>query len=157
MSSESTIPFGRDDFISFAKGAALHVQRLELLTYESQWTRQPLLSTLDLSWLVDVVKDHMPNLTVLHLILTGLPHGSNPPLDQSIPLSTRAYDGKLRRISILLHEYLPFKENPDQVPLFAIARNLACLGAPGCEYELEAHPEGRQSKDLTRLVKYFQR
>lgn len=104
MSSESTIPFGRDDFISFAKGAALHVQRLELLTYESQWTRQPLLSTLDLSWLVDVVKDHMPNLTVLHLILTGLPHGSNPPLDQSIPLSTRAYDGKLRRISILLHE-----------------------------------------------------
>lgn len=138
-----------------AKGPGIHVQRLRL--HDSQWTHQPLLSTLDLFWLVDVVKDHMPSLTVLDLMLTGFPDGNDPPLDQSIPLSTRAYDGKLRRISILLHEVHPFQEAPNQVPMFAIARNLACLGAPDCEYELEGGPGGvwSQSKDLTRLVRYF--
>ncbi|RSH95104.1 hypothetical protein EHS25_000190 [Saitozyma podzolica] len=140
LSSDSTLPFGRDEFMSFAKGPGIHVQRLRL--HDSQWTHQPLLSILDLSWLVDVVKDHMPNLAVLDLMLTGFPDGNDPPLDQSIPLSTRAYDGKLRRISILLHEVFPFGENPDQVPVFAIARNLACLGAPGCEYELEETVQG---------------
>jgi hypothetical protein len=68
--------------MSLAKGPGIHVQRLRL--HDSQWTHQPLLSTLDLLWLVDVVKDHMPNLTVLDLMLTGFPDGNDPPLHQSI-------------------------------------------------------------------------
>jgi hypothetical protein len=110
LSSESTLPFGRDEFMSFAKGPGIHVQRLRL--HDSQWTHQPLLSTLDLSSLVDVVKDHMPNLTVLDLMLTGLPDGNNPPLYQSIPLSTRAYDGKLRRVFSLRSIWIKSRSSP---------------------------------------------
>jgi hypothetical protein len=162
LSTCSIVPFTADQFTMFGKQAGTDLERVELL-HDADMRSDPLISTLDLSRVVDTITDSFPNLTIVLLHLSGRV-GHHVPHDYVIPISTRPYDGKLRRVSILLHEEWIFEEYQGDVPLLAIARNLACLGGPGCHYEIllrqdegdgSAFDMGDCSSDLRSLILYF--
>jgi hypothetical protein len=156
-----TPAFTLDQFTVFADKAGRHLERLMLCSYD---TGDIGLSTLDLSSIVSIVRDKFPSLTVLHLELAGYPNPNGlPPEDHTIPISTSTYDGVLRKVTIDLKEGYRFGEYPGDVPLLAIARNLACLGCPECQYELRIPDEQDYrmdtwdfSKRLAAFVKFFQ-
>lgn len=161
LRSIDTPSFTLDQFAVFADKAGSRLERLLLCDYDVGVIG---LSTLDLSSIVGIVRDKFPILTVLHLELAGYPNPNDlPPEDHTIPISTSTYDGVLRKVTIDLKEGTRFNEYPGDVPLLAIARNLACLGGPECEYELRIRDEQDYRLDiwdfstrLTAFVKFFQ-
>jgi hypothetical protein len=134
LSTYNIVPFTADQFANFGKQVGAGLERVELV-HLGDSPFLPLMTTLDMSRVVDTIKDSFPNLTVVILHFAGrVAH--HAPIDDAIPISTSPYDGKLSRVSIVLDEDWYFQEYQSHVPLLAIARNLACLGAPGYHYEI---------------------
>lgn len=159
---DSLPPFDLASFEHFLDETGQYVRILILSHIQNQNPQTPLLRLTQLSRVVDLVKQKCPVLERLELYFSGAP-GGGITLDETIPISTSPYDGTLHFVGFHLHDDHS-REYMGDTPLFALARNMACLGGQGCYYvsrlidpdEEYGRSVNGNSEQLASLVTYLQ-
>lgn len=136
---------------------------LKELTLLNRLRATPKLTVMDLTEIIKVVKRDLPHLERFSIGLNGCWDGKLDYIfDEDVPISDLPWDGTMKEVEVVMQDDA-FDEQPGNIPLFAIARNLACLGEPACRYSIHVDESGQtrpafmDEKQLERIVRWFKK